>query len=1116
MSGSDVFEDQPTGDRLERAKSLLRDALDLREPHASQWVREQSGDDESLCGYVLKLLSASRPEAPSFRAVRETATDYVASLRPEAIGRYRILDTLGQGGMGTVYLAEQTEPVQRQVALKLVKLGMDSEAIVARFEQERQALAVMEHDGIAKVHDCGTSERGQPFFVMELVRGERIADYCDQRSLSVVQRIRLLQQVCDAVQHAHQKGVVHRDLKPSNVLVVESDGRAQVKVIDFGLAKAMSSHAAETPDLTQAGQVVGTLEYMAPEQAETNNPDVDTRADVYSLGVMLYELLVGSLPFADAELRGVGMLEVQRIMRDVEPPRPSRRFESLADEQKNGLAVRRSTPASQLHRSLRADLDWIVLRAMAKDREERYESASALAADLQRYLDHEPLLAGPPSASYRLRKFVRRYRSQVAAVVAVLVTALVGAVVAIWFAVEAYDLADEKGQLADEKGRLAIAEAAASAAATRNAALLEQKVEEYDLLSGVVLHERCLERVAELQPAWPSRAEAMQRWLDVDARELLAMVPEIEDALARLRKLSRAGTEAELEAFRRSHPRYQELVDLRAWVDAGERAAAVRAGRALDLPEVPDEVASRSAEDLFRMAIDRIAPNPEQRRVAYEIEMGLALAKLAAQRAEGTPAFGNANDLLAWAWLANGEVGKAKQTADESVRRATGAQQRICEQRREVLERGIDNAAAEHAARVQALEALLAEIDAKQPRRFERESYRFLFDTLSRLLVDLGELEANELSFVERRRTWARQVGEATRAHPGARVTWAQARAAIAKADDVVASRRYAGQSIALRDEDVVGLVPIGMNPVTRLWEFYHLASAWDGVSEASEIPIPSHRPDGSIAVDSGTGIIFVLVPGGRFTMGSQAKDASAANYDAAAPWYVGPPHEVSLEPFLLARHEVTRAQWARMWQGSEAERWPSKYANGRPMAKFDETPSPLYPVDQVSWVRSRQLLHQYGLRLPTEAQWEYACRAETSTPFFCAADDVKHYGNLADAKARDVGAEWNAFESWHDGFVLAAPVGSFRANPWGFHDQIGNLLEWCEDGLGDYRWPVRPGDGLRREQGSVKRVVRGGSMLNRALFGRSAMRTPMGRAAALDYIGLRAARSLRPLSEPR
>ena len=1105
MTGQRTPEQQPTGERLDRAKMLLHEALDLDGDRASAWVREQASDDPSLCDYVLKLLSSAGPEAASFREIHETASDYVASLRPEQIGRYRIIDTLGEGGMGTVYLAEQTDPVQREVALKLVKLGMDSRAVVARFEHERQSLAVMEHDGIAKVHDCGTTESGQPFFVMELVRGTPISDYCEDNRLAIPDRIRLMQQVCDAVQHAHQKGVVHRDLKPSNVLVVEVDGKIQVKVIDFGLAKAMRSDPTEAALLTEAGQIVGTLEYMAPEQADPNNADIDTRADVYSLGVMLYELLAGSLPFAGTQLRGIGLVEVQHVMRTVEPPRPSRRLSSITTAELQQVADRRDSPTSSLLRMLRTDLDWVVMRAMAKDRRERYESASALAGDLQRYLDHEPLVAGPPRVTYRFRKFLRRYRSHAIAAATVFLTALTGAVVAIDFAFEAHSLAKEKGELAN-------AEAAAKVEATTNAELFANKVREFDLLSGVVLHERCLERIGELQPPWPVRRANMQQWLARDVQVLVDMLPDIEATVESLRRHAVPRGPEEIEEARRLHERFADVEKLRGWVDADSKAAAVRAGEDLILPAVPEALAKQSAEQLWRMAVARIAPQFEGRSVFYEIEMGLALAQLAVARSEGKPSWSSANDLLAWAYFANGDDERAVVTADLSVELATEQTREESEQRRSQLLTAIKVAPDEHARRLAELETLLAEVDATSPREFEMPSQRFLHDALWQLRADIEELRQNEVRVIKHRLQWSDKIGELSRAHPKAQVTWHQARAAIATADDVVASSRYLGQAIALEDERCVGLVPIGMNPATRLWEFYHLASAWDGVSDPGDLAIPTHHSDGSIDLDDDTGIVFVLVPGGEFVMGAQSEDASAANYDAEAQWYVGPPHTVRLEPFFLARHELTQAQWARLWQGDEAERWPSKYRAGVTLKSVGETITAVNPVDQVDWLRSRELLHGYGLRLPTEAQWEYACRAGTSTPFFCASSDVQHFGNLADAKARRNNAEWDAFEAWDDGFVVTAPVGSMRPNPWGFHDVIGNVFEWCEDGLGDYQWGLGKGDGLREERQKIERVIRGGSIINRATFGRSSMRTPAAKTTRLGHVGVRAMRSLQPL----
>jgi serine/threonine protein kinase/WD40 repeat protein len=342
----------------------------------------------------------------------------------ERIGPYKLLQLLGEGGMGSVWAAEQSEPVKRRVALKVIKAGMDSTHVLRRFEAERQALALMEHQNIAKVLDAGTTPQGRPYFAMELIKGIPITKFCDQVRLTLRERLELLIPVCLAVQHAHQKGIIHRDLKPSNVLIALFDGKPVPKIIDFGVAKATSQRLTEQTMYTEIGQIVGTLEYMAPEQAELNNLDIDTRADIYSLGVILYELLSGSPPFTAKELRGAAFTEMLRMIREVEPPKLGTKISSS-----NSLpaiaAVRRTEPR-KLAQIVRGELDWITMKALEKDRSRRYETANGLAMDIQRYLNDEPLAASPPSAGYRLQKFVRRHRGRVLAASIVLLTLVAG------------------------------------------------------------------------------------------------------------------------------------------------------------------------------------------------------------------------------------------------------------------------------------------------------------------------------------------------------------------------------------------------------------------------------------------------------------------------------------------------------------------------------------------------------------------------------------------------------------------------------------------------------------------------------------------------------------------
>ena len=383
---------------------------------------------------------------------------------------YTVRRVLGEGGMGVVYLAEQETPFRRLVALKLIKPGMDTRQVVARFETERQALALMDHPNIAAVFDAGSTEKGRPYFVMEYVDGVSITDYCDRHRLSTRDRLALFVQVCAAVQHAHQKGVIHRDLKPSNVLVTERDGHALPKVIDFGTAKAVGGAWNATATQGGQGMVLGTLEYMSPEQAALS-ADIDTATDVYSLGVLLYELLVGRLPFDTDELRAAGYDEIRRVIRESDPPKPSVRVEHRSDQ--SGAAARaRQTDAPGLTRQLRGDLDWITLKALEKDRKRRYATAAAFATDIGRFLGDQPVEARPPSSTYRIRKFTRRHRLAVAAA-AIIFTILAAGVMATtglyWRSERERREADQQRQEATEQREEAVAQRSAAEGATSEA-----------------------------------------------------------------------------------------------------------------------------------------------------------------------------------------------------------------------------------------------------------------------------------------------------------------------------------------------------------------------------------------------------------------------------------------------------------------------------------------------------------------------------------------------------------------------------------------------------------------------------------------------------------------------
>ncbi|HJQ79938.1 MAG TPA: serine/threonine-protein kinase, partial [Lacipirellulaceae bacterium] len=433
-----------TGGQTLSERELFRIALALLHDERPDFLAAACGDNAAL-RYEIESLLKAHETSTSFMetpALELSADAGFGSNYPQldeqagtVIGPYKLLQKIGEGGMGVVFMAEQQRPVRRQVALKVIKPGMDTRQVIARFEAERQALALMDHPNIAKVFDAGTTENGRPYFVLELVKGVPIIDYCDQEQLPLRERLQLLINVCQAVQHAHQKGIIHRDLKPSNVLVAEYDGRPVPKIIDFGVAKAIGQRLTEQTLFTQFGQIIGTFEYMSPEQARFNQLDVDTRSDTYSLGVLLYELLAGSTPFEKQRRATASFDEIVRIICEEEPPPPSTRLGSSGALP--AIAARRSSDPVRLDRLVRGELDWIVMKALDKDRSRRYQTAGALARELQHYLDDEPVEACPPSAMYRLQKLARRNKAALLTVVLVAAALIVGTVASVSQAIRA-------------------------------------------------------------------------------------------------------------------------------------------------------------------------------------------------------------------------------------------------------------------------------------------------------------------------------------------------------------------------------------------------------------------------------------------------------------------------------------------------------------------------------------------------------------------------------------------------------------------------------------------------------------------------------------------------------
>ena len=498
-----------------REESIFEAALALPPEKRPAYLSQACGDGTELRRRIELLLQSNDRAGEFLEPALTPGTDrtMVISAPPsekpgDVIGHYKIREKLGEGGCGMVYVAEQTEPVRRRVALKVIKLGMDTRSVIARFEAERQALAMMDHPNIARVLDAGATETGRPYFVMELVRGIKITDYCDQNHLNTSQRLELFIQVCQAVQHAHQKGVIHRDIKPSNILVTLHDGVPVPKVIDFGIAKATEGRLTEMTVYTELRQFIGTPAYMSPEQAEMSGLDIDTRSDIYSLGVLLYELLTGRTPFDAHELVESGLDAMRRTIREKEPMRPSTRLSTMLDADLTAVAQRQGAEPPRLVHFIRGDLDWIVMKALEKDRTRRFESASGLALDVNRFLKNEPIEARPPSGLYRFQKLVRRNKTAFAGAAAVLAALVLGLGLSLYLFIR------ERHALRSEQAALQRA-----VAAERRQAELREQAER-----GLAL-EKHMREMGPIADTFTAAGRLMSQGLFDKAEEVMSEVP---------------------------------------------------------------------------------------------------------------------------------------------------------------------------------------------------------------------------------------------------------------------------------------------------------------------------------------------------------------------------------------------------------------------------------------------------------------------------------------------------------------------------------------------------------------------------------------------------------------
>jgi serine/threonine protein kinase/formylglycine-generating enzyme required for sulfatase activity len=1036
--------------------------------------RDQSSPGDSVLDRIGEL-TGSKPRVSLRDAEEQGHTPILKPLGPDderAAGKYVIQGELGRGGVGAVHKGHDQD-LGRDVAMKFLhERYKDEPSVLQRFVEEAQIGGQLQHPGIVPVYELGMSD-GRPFFTMKMVKGQTLAKKLAKRESVASDRrtfLSIFEDICQTMAYAHARGVVHRDLKPANIMI---GSFGEVQVVDWGMGKVLQSGGVADEKLaaeeqsrlsvietlrssghgTQSimGSVMGTPAYMPPEQARGDVEAMNERSDVFALGAILCEILTGEPPYVGDQNELIAMAAMGKL-----------------DDAHARLAAC----------SAEADLVELTTQCLMPAPAARPQSAEEVAQAIHDHLAtaenrvHEARIEAAQAEGRTLAmKRTQKLGIALTGVIAI------GLAASLWF----WQDADTQRGLADQR--------ATEASNARD--LAQASLANFNRLSHVVRLETATADEKALYPAWPEKAASMRSWLDGDATTLREALPELRATLSNLEKTSALPqTEAQQGADMQMHPRVAEFETLRGKLKSWQRAQAVRSGSQRPEAFVLDESKlPTTAQELNALAWPLVDPD---RTVFGREAEGLALAQRAVSVAPVTgDERAQVTDTLAWALFSNGLDYDALAQSKAALAAIGKAKRVEYEGYLKKLEALVAGAKSEDSATAVGqltteVAALQAEVGMRQTWTFADASDQFLHSTLQKLVTGIEAFAATEIAAVAQRLSWAERVKELTHARQD---LWDQAKAAIGDANGVTASKLYVASSIELVPQ--MGLVPLGMNPVTKLWEFYHLRSAWDGTSDPAEITLPTHREDGSIDVTGDTGIVFVLLPGGTHIVGAQKDDPTAPNYDAQAqPNEI--PHEVTLAPFLLARHELTQGQWARLWSGDKSLRDPSYYKAGQTPDGVQRITS-ANPVEGVDWPMSDQLLTRHRLVLPSEAQWEYGCRGNTETPYWCDAADLKDFANVADATAKRASVPWTC-ETWSDGHVVHAPVGTFGANGFGLHDMHGNVWEWCRSLYGS----------------SSNRVDRGGSFDMPTVNARSAYRNGNAGAFLNGNLGLRPARTLR------